>query len=193
VAEECLLPRNQTLPSAMPITAFAVLVPSAEGLIFELRERFDPTMKLDEPAHISIVVPFMDPARTPAVLTKALEALMEVPSFEFTLRRAGRFPATAYLTPEPTSPFIAMTSVLFRAFPEFPPCGGEHAGVTPHLTVAHGDSESATVAALELEEKLRASGYIEARCTFVVLLENATGQWKQMNVFKLANSAKSPA
>lgn len=168
----------------MPITAFVVQVPSAEGLVSELRNRYDPTVKLGVPPHITILVPFMDPAHiTPAVLAKAQEALMDVPSFEFTLRRVGRFPATAYLAPEPSEPFVAMTSALVRAFPEFPPYGGEHAEVIPHLTVADGDAESATLAAMELEEMLRQTGHVTATCTCVVLLENATGVWKELHVF----------
>ncbi|MDO8905347.1 2'-5' RNA ligase family protein [Hydrogenophaga sp.] len=174
----------------MPTTAFAVLVPSAESLVAELRERFDPTVKLGVPPHISILVPFMDPAHvTPAVLAKAQEALMEVPSFEFTLRRVGRFPTTTYLAPAPSAPFVAMTAALVRVFPEFPPYGGEHAEVIPHLTVADGDAERASLAALELEEKLRAAGQIKATaCTSVVLLENSTGRWKEMNLFKLGEA-----
>ena len=178
----------------MPITAFVVQVPSAEGLVSELRNRFDPTVQLGVPAHISILVPFMDPARiTPAVLVKAQAALMEIPSFEFTLRRVGRFPTTAYLAPEPSEPFVAMTTALFRAFPEFPPYGGEHAEVIPHLTVAHGDAESATAAAMELEERLRQTGHVTATCACVVLLENATGVWKELHEFNLPNSADPPA
>src|SRR5690606_26097675 len=123
----------------MPITAFVVQVPSAEGLVSELRNRLDPTVQLGVPAHISILVPSMDPAHiTPAVLAKAQAALMEIPSFEFELPRVGRFPTTTYLAPEPSEPFVAMTAALVRAFPEFPPYGGEHAEVIPHLTVSHG-------------------------------------------------------
>lgn len=178
----------------MPIAAFAVRVPSAEGLVSELRSRFDPTVKLGVPAHISILVPFMDPASvTPAVLAKAQEALMEIPSFEFTLRRVGRFPITAYLAPEPSEPFVAMTAALVRVFPEFSPYGGEHADVIPHLTVAHGDAEDAISAALELERRLRADGQVEAACTSVVLLENTTGQWKLLHEFVLSNLAVPPA
>ena len=173
----------------MPITAFVVQVPSAEGLVSELRHRFDPTVKLGVPAHISILVPFMDPGQvTPAVLAKAQAALMETSSFEFTLRRVGRFPTTAYLAPEPSEPFVAMTAALVRAFPEFPPYGGEHAVVIPHLTVAHGDAENASVAELQLEERLRETGQVEATCASVGLLENSTGRWEKLHVFDLPNS-----
>jgi hypothetical protein len=170
----------------MPITAFVVQVPSAEGLVSELRNRFDPTVQLGVPAHISILVPFMDPGHvTSAVLAKAQAALMEIPSFEFALRRVGRFPTTAYLTPEPSEPFVTMTAALVRAFPEFPPYGGEHAEVIPHLTVSHGDAEYASLTVIELEQKLRAAGRINATCTSVVMLENSTGLWKEMHLFKL--------
>lgn len=177
----------------MPITAFVVRVPSAEGFVAELRNRFDSTVQVGVPAHISVLVPFMDPAGiTSAVLAAAQDALSDVASFEFTMRRVGRFPATAYLAPEPADPFVAMTASLVRRFPEFPPYGGEHAGVIPHLTVAHGSAENATAAAAELEEKMRSSGPIEARCTSVVLLENSTGNWREMHVFELPTTACSP-
>ncbi|MDM7950859.1 2'-5' RNA ligase family protein [Hydrogenophaga sp.] len=175
----------------MAITAFVVRVPSAEVIVTELRTRYDATFQQGVPAHITVLVPFMDPGQvTPAVLAQAREALMEVPSFEFSLRRVGRFPATAYLAPEPPSAFVALTSALVRAFPEFPPYGGEHASVIPHLTVAHGEAQSAALGALELEKKMRTTGPIAARCTSVVLIENSTGQWKELHVFDLPLSAK---
>lgn len=177
----------------MPITAFVVRVPGAEALVGDLRTRFDATVQEGVPAHISVLVPFMDPARvSPAVLTRAQEALGHIPPFEFELRRTGRFPTTTYLAPEPPDPFIAMTTALVRAFPGFPPYGGEHAGVIPHLTVAHGDAERATTAASELEQRLRMAGPVQARCSSVVLLENSTGRWEELHVFQLALPSRAP-
>jgi len=176
----------------MPITAFVVRVPTAESVVAELRNRFDSTVQLGVPAHVSILVPFMDPARvTPAVLAAAQEALRDIAPFQFSLRRVARFPTTAYLAPEPPDPFIAMTTSLVRNFPEFLPYVGEHADVIPHLTVAHGDAKDATVAAAELEQKLRIAGPIEARCTSVALLENSTGQWRELHVFELPAPSSS--
>jgi hypothetical protein len=136
----------------------------------------------------------MDPGRvTPGVLASAQEALGQIPPFDFALRRVGRFPMTTYLAPEPPDPFIAMTTALVRAYPEFPPYGGEHTDVIPHLTVAHGDAEHAAVAASELEARLRAAGSVEARCTSVVLLENSTGKWKELHAFHLQQPSAAPA
>lgn len=175
----------------MAVTAFVVRVPSAEVLVSELRERHDSTFYRGVPAHITILVPFMDPAQvTTAVLTKAREALMEVSAFEFSLRRVEHFPTTAYLAPEPPSPFVAMTSALVRVFPEFPPYGGEHASVVPHLTVAHGNAESAARGAVELEGKMLITGTIAPWCSSVVLLENSSGYWKELHEFNLPSSVK---
>ena len=178
----------------MLITAFVVRVPSAECVVAELRNRFDSTAQLGVPAHVSILVPFMSPDRvTAAVLARAQEALNEIPSFAFSLRRVGHFPTTTYLEPDPPERFVAMTATLVRAFPAFPPYEGEHAEVIPHLTVAHGDAFSAGLAAVELQEKVRRSGAIETMCTSVTLLENSTGRWQAMHDFYLPKSIGVPS
>ncbi|BEP60062.1 2'-5' RNA ligase family protein [Variovorax sp. V213] len=170
----------------MPISAFAVQVPSAESLVGDLRQRFDATTTLGVPAHITLLVPFMDPLHvTPAVLEQAQRALSRVTAFSFALTKVARFPATTYLAPEPFAPFVAMTMALVEAFPDFPPYGGEHQGVVPHLTVAHGNAREADEAAAELQLRLGTSGAIKAECNSVVLLENSTGRWKEFHLFHL--------
>ncbi|MGJ7500589.1 2'-5' RNA ligase family protein [Variovorax sp. ZT5P49] len=171
----------------MAISAFAVKVPAAEALVGDLRCRYDATVALGVPAHITVLVPFMDPASiTPEVLERVRQALHQTPSFAFSLAKVGRFPETAYLVPEPAAPFIEMTLALVGAFPDFPPYGGEHQGVIPHLTVAHGNSLDADAAAAELRIRLLASGALQATCTEVTLIENSSGLWQDMHVFRLA-------
>jgi hypothetical protein len=41
-----------------------------------------------------------------------------------------------YLAPEPAEPFVELTRALWRRFPGWPPYGGVHPTITPHLTVA---------------------------------------------------------
>ncbi|WP_093168426.1 2'-5' RNA ligase family protein [Variovorax sp. YR216] len=174
----------------MPTSAFIIEVPSAEGLVGDLRERFDSTAQLGVPAHITVLYPFMDPALvTPSVLDRAREALDRVTSFEYSFEGVGRFQATAYLAPFPLEPFIAMTASLVQSFPDFPPYGGEHAGSIPHLTVAHGDVIHAEAAAAELENRLRRHGPMEAHCSSIVLIENSTGRWERMHRFQLSLAA----
>ncbi|MDM0037929.1 2'-5' RNA ligase family protein [Variovorax sp. J22G21] len=170
----------------MPISAFAVRVPSAELLVGDLRQRFDATAKQGVPAHITLLVPFMDPQQiTPAVLDRAQRALARVTAFRFSLEEVARFPETTYLAPEPPAPFVAMTMALVDAFPDFQPYEGAHQGIVPHLTVAHGDASEADEAAAELQIRLEASGAIGAECNSVVLLENSTGRWKELHLFHL--------
>lgn len=175
----------------MAISAFAVKVPAAESLAEDLRRRYDATWALGVPAHITILVPFMDPALiTPEVLGRAQHALNRTPafSFSFSLGKVGRFPETTYLAPEPPAPFIAMTLALVKAFPEFPPYGGEHQGVIPHLTVAHGSALDADAAAVELQTRLLTLGAAHANCTEVALIENSSCRWQDLHIFQLSKT-----
>jgi len=174
----------------MAISAFAVKVPAAEPLAEDLRRRYDATWALGVPAHITILVPFMDPASiTPEVLGRAQHELNRTPAFSFSLGKVGRFPETAYLAPEPAAPFVAMTLALVKAFPEFPPYGGEHQGVIPHLTVAHGSALDADAAAVELQTRLLTLGAAHANCTEVALIENSSGRWQDLHTFRLPQAA----
>jgi 2'-5' RNA ligase len=167
-------------------TAFIVRVPEAEAHVASLRSRFDAAVRLGVPAHITVLVPFMPPDQiTRSVLAQIQAALSQVSSFAFTLSQVRRFPATAYLAPEPAAPFIALTEALFREFPQFPPFGGAHESIVPHLTVANGDASEATVAEAELEDVIRSNGPISSVCSSVSLLENSTGLWREMHVFAL--------
>jgi len=170
----------------MPISAFVVQVHSAESLVADLRQRFDATAQQGVPAHITLLVPFMDPRHiTPEVLDRAQQALAKAAPFSFSLVKVARFPTTTYLAPEPSAPFVDMTMALAEAFPDFPPYGGEHQQIVPHLTAAHGSASEADEAEAELRLRLGASGPIAAECHSVVLLENSTGLWKEMHRFQL--------
>jgi 2'-5' RNA ligase len=167
-------------------TAFIVNVPEAEAPVASLRNRFDASVRLGVPAHITVLVPFMAPDQiTPNVLAHIQAALSQVPSFAFSLSQVRRFPATAYLAPEPAEPFIALTEALVHTFPKFPPFRGQHESIVPHLTVANGNASEAEVAAAELEAVVHSNGPISSFCSSVSLLENSSGLWREMHVFAL--------
>ena len=168
------------------ISAFIVRVPEAEPCVRALRERFDASVKLGVPTHITVLVPFMPPhSITDAVLRRVQRALSAVPSFAFSLSEVRRFPATTYLAPEPATSFIALTESLVREFPEYPPSGGEFESIIPHLTVAHGSAADAEVAAVQLAAAVRVHGPIASTCMSVALLENSSGLWKDAHAFPL--------
>jgi 2'-5' RNA ligase len=172
----------------MAQSAFIVRAPEAEPLVQSLREKFDPSTAQGVPAHITILYPFMPPERiSEDVLATVRKTLSKMAPFDFRLSGVGRFPATVYLMPEPVEPFVELTQRLVRRFPEYPPYGGEHQDVVPHLTVAQGDPQQLTAAETELSRALQARSGIHSRCNEVVLLENSTGMWKPMHVFELAS------
>jgi hypothetical protein len=153
-----------TAGATVAATAFVVIVPEAQPRVDGLRH------------------PFMLPQHiTREVLARAEAALGGTPAFGFSLCKVARFPATAYLAPEPAEAFVALTEALVRAFPGFPPYGGEHATIVPHLTVAHGAADAAQHAAAELQRDMRRLGPIQARCRQLSLLENANGRWREMH------------
>ncbi|WP_074171418.1 2'-5' RNA ligase family protein [Caballeronia temeraria] len=163
-----------------------VEVPAAEPAVADLRSRYDATSSLGVPAHITVLFPFMSPDEiTSDVLREAQGALTAVKPFEFSLTKVGRFPVTSYLCPEPPEPFNALTNALVGRFPMFRPYGGAHGDIVPHLTVAHGDSERADSAAVELERRLSMLDPIRTWCSAVTLLENSSGRWKRMHVIEL--------
>jgi 2'-5' RNA ligase len=176
----------------MPISAFIVKVPGAEPLVGSLRERFDATSVLGVPAHITVLVPFMEPNDiTTGVLEKAQRALEKTEAFSFELGSVGRFPATAYLVPEPAAPFIAMTRAIAEAFPDFQPYAGEHQGVVPHLTVAHGNAAEADEAAETLRLRLSQGATVTVQCCSVALIENSSGRWRDLHEFRLPLGASA--
>ncbi|MGZ5786917.1 MAG: 2'-5' RNA ligase family protein [Ramlibacter sp.] len=175
-----------------PITVLVARVPEAEPWVGTLRERFDPSMRMGVPAHITVLAPFMPPDQVTAdVLRRIGRVLGALPSFSFELRKVGRFAATAYLAPEPATPFISLTRAIVAEFPDYPSYGGAHKDIVPHLTVADGDVAQADLAADRLAHVLHLDGPIYATCHSIALLENSSGHWKDLHVFALRSSPAS--
>jgi 2'-5' RNA ligase len=171
----------------MAESALIVRVPEAEALVGALRGRYDESARLGVPAHITVLFPFMSPERIDAsVLERIRRVAACTRSFEFSLATVGRFPATAYLGPDPFAPFVALTNALVVEFAQFPPFAGAFPTVIPHLTVAHGNAEDAHSVEEELVIKLAERGPIKSTCRSLELLENSTGNWRRLEMFHLA-------
>ncbi len=169
----------------MPETALICRVPEAERYISHYRQRFDPSARRNVPAHVTILYPFMAPELIDASVLAILQGIADsVPCFNYRMRETRRFPVALYLAPDPADPFAALTDGVARAFPEFPPFEGKFETVVPHITVAHGDEPLLCEIEVELRIALSGAG-VAARCSEVVLIENASGRWEQMHVFAL--------
>lgn len=72
-----------------------------------------------------------------ALLADLRAFFVGVAPFAFALPRFDRFPGVLYLAPEPAVPFRDLIAALAGRYPEYPPYGGKHDTIVPHLTVAH--------------------------------------------------------
>jgi len=159
-------------------TAIVVLVPEAEAHVAALRQRHDPAAALGVPAHITVLYPFMSLASiTAQELACVAAALRGLKAFDFQLAQCQRFADTSWLAPDPAAPFVALTEALVRAFPAWPPFGGLHENIVPHLTVARGDEPTLQQADAELRAMLREQGPINAHCSHLSLLARAGNRW----------------
>ena len=174
-------------------SGLVIAIPQAESRFGAMRQRFDPQANLGVPAHITILFPFMPPGQIDGQVRRRLaRAVARIAAFRCVLDRVDRFPSTAYLAPHDPAPFVDVTMAVVGEFPEYPPYGGAHAGIVPHLTVADGDAHAARIAEQELRAALENEGPVIARCVSVQLLENSSGYWRQMDEFSLAAPPDTP-
>ncbi len=177
-----------------PISALVVRVPAAEALVHDLRQRHDPSAADGVPAHVTLLVPFLAPADATAADTAALRALFALqPAFDVLFARVGRFPATAWLAPEPAAPFIALTTALVARWPQCRPYGGTFEQVVPHLTAADGCAAAAEAVEHELRRRLAITGPVRGRCREAEWMDNRSGRFECRAVFALGTAGTEPA
>jgi hypothetical protein len=164
-----------------------VEVPAAEAAVGRHREQLDVNAALGIPAHVTVLSPFMPPQMiTPRVLAELEQVFLSIRRFRFQLAATGWFGAqTLWLAPTEPAHFLALTDGVYQAFPAFPPFGGRHDELIPHLTVGHGHSLNDLQAA---EKSIQPLLPIEADATTVTLMteQSAGGQWAKAAVFALA-------
>jgi 2'-5' RNA ligase len=172
----------------LPETALICRVPEAEPFIGHHRQRFDPPARRNVPAHVTVLYPFMEPAKVDDAVYAELGAIARsIPCFDYRLRDLRRFPSSLYLQPDPYASFAGLTQAVHRAFPDYPPFAGKFDVVVPHVTIAHGDEPQLCEIEVELRIALPGAG-IRARCEEMVLIENTTGVWQPLRTFALGVS-----
>jgi 2'-5' RNA ligase len=111
--------------------------------------------RLGVPAHVTLLVPWLEPRAIEAGDIAALRRIAAAePVFDVQLGVVGTFaadveqPGTVYLAPDPTEPFVRLTRAIWAAYPDRPPYGGAFETVVPHLTVADDVARHAEVEAI---------------------------------------------
>jgi hypothetical protein len=163
-----------------------VEVPAAEAAVGRHREHLDANAPLGIPAHITVLSPFMPPHMiSPLVLAELERVFASIRRFHFQLAATDWFgEETLWLAPTDPAPFRALTDGVYQAFPAFPPFGGQHDVLIPHLTIGHGHPVNELRAA---EKSIQAQLPIEAHAATVTLMteQSAGGQWAKAATFNL--------
>jgi 2'-5' RNA ligase len=163
-------------------TALVVEVPEAQEVYDAWVGTWDPPPGL--PAHVTLLFPFVPAEELGGEVLGELAMLFGAqPAFAFRLARVERFPEAAWLAPEPPEPFVELTEALVQRFSAFPPYGGIHDRIVPHLTIVN---RADTDLLARAEAELARLEPIEARAEEVTLLERREdGVWRRRETFRL--------
>jgi 2'-5' RNA ligase len=131
------------------------------------------------PAHVTLIYPFADgDVLGEHEIGQVRAALGSFTRFDVTFAGFGQFaalPPVLYLEPQPGDAFLGMIAALERGFPAFPPFGGLHETVIPHLTVAETHDTTAIRAAQDDVERHLP---IRTCAAEVAVMEHLAGGWQ---------------
>ena len=127
------------------------------------------------PAHVTLLYPF---ATVEDVDPAALEGVFEgVEPFGYSLRELRDWPdGVVYLDLEPAEPFVRLTESLCERFPDYPPYGGAHETIVPHVTVVHEADELVRADAVA---SVARSLPIACNASEAWLMHEVNGQWQR--------------
>jgi 2'-5' RNA ligase len=158
-------------------------------MLGEWRRTYDSSAAVGVPAHITVLAPFLPPdALTGEVESGLRELFAGIAAFDFQLTEVRRWPLVVYLAPAPSERFSALIGAVADRFPNYPPYGGIHDEVIPHLTVAECEREGSCAdpdAILgEVERAISGVVPIEARADEVWLM-TGSDRWTLRTRFPL--------
>lgn len=182
-------PSRAAAAGAPAQSGLIVPIPEAETLIGPHRQRLDANDVLGVPAHVTVLFPFVPPDRIDAALLDRLANLFgDIPRFRYRFERTDWFGTDVlWLAPADPEPFLALTRLVWHAFPEHPPYLRAHADeIVAHLTVGHGHPVNVLRAA---EAEVSPGLPIEGQAHAVTLLaQDDTGRWTTRGTFPLGSS-----
>ena len=165
-------------------TALVVVVDDVEPLVDRWRQRCNSSAAAGMPAHVTVLVPFLDIDRiNQSVLDEMTALFARQDRFSVEFDRVGRFPDVRYLAPSPDQRFRDLTEAVAARWHETPPYGGQFTTVTPHLTVA--DNQAPEVFD-EVEAAMEAQLPVSAVVFSVSLFVSDGLRWHRRAEFSLA-------
>jgi 2'-5' RNA ligase len=160
-------------------SALLIPVPGVESLVGAHRLALDPTCALGMPAHITLVTPFAPPPISAQIIAELARIMRVLPAIALRFEAVGRFPQTVYLKPEPAGELIRLIETIVARYPQWPPYGGSHPDIVPHLTVA--DRQADPVLLDELAVQLRKRLPVQTLVREAWLMhQDADDRWRQI-------------
>jgi len=175
-----------------PRTAVCALVPEAEAIVGPWRAKHDPSAAAGVPAHVTLLFPFAPLAAIAGDLEARLaNAIAGHAPFAARFSSLRRWPGVLWLAPDDPAPLEALIAALARAFPDYPPYGGAHETITPHLTVADIKEAADIEAEVDRIERAfvaeaRSRLPIQTTVTEVWLLAEEDGRWRTVRPYRLS-------
>lgn len=169
----------------MSRTALIVKGPASHKLV-ELHNRYARDAQFGVPPHLTILFPFVPETQLDEDGLQLLgDAIGHLRSFEYTLVSTGWFGGQVlWLAPQDPTPFIRLTDAVWDVFPSYPPYGGVHDGLVPHMTV--GDTAD-HARLLRAEREVAGVLPLSGVATAVTLIgEGADGVWRELKEIPLA-------
>ena len=167
-------------------SALLIPVPEAERAVGEWRSLYDPPAAAGVPAHITLLYPFVPRTDIDDALLEDLRRFFaSQKSFAYRFPKLARFPGVVYLAPEPAKPIKRMITALVTLYPDYPPYGGAHDDVVPHLTVADRRDSLDIVLMKRIEQALAPRLPLAARASEVWLMTERRKRWTKKARFPL--------
>jgi 2'-5' RNA ligase len=137
------------------------------------------------PPHVTILFPFLaEPDLTREVLARLDGHFAVFAPFDYELRQTGAFPGVLYLRPEPEARFSEIIVATLALFPRIEPYGEPGLEPSPHLTVAHADTEEELEEIrTSFEESLARHGTIRGVASEAALMLHSGAAWLPVNAF----------
>ncbi|HEX9380586.1 MAG TPA: 2'-5' RNA ligase family protein [Gaiellaceae bacterium] len=167
-------------------TALVLVLDDPEPFDAVRRDFAAATVSRGIPFHLTLLYPFAPRDElTDAVLADTRSFFAGRPRLEFALTRIAAWPRVVYAVPEPDAELRDCMQALSGRFPAWPPYGGLHADVVPHVTLGE-DVDAAQVKA-EIERRLAAHLPRRYKPDAATLLEEfASDEWRPRERFPFA-------
>lgn len=181
------------LARADRVSAIVVPIPVPAPLE-AIRQREVASARTGAPAHVTLLVPFVPAAELDeASLVRVATVAEAEPAFEVTFRRVriwepsdGAPEGVVWLEPEPSAPFVRLIEALGREFPDFPPYGGFHDTIIPHLTIAADDRRQLDSVA---EAAARLLPFRRRVSRAIVIVQGRDGRWRTKRRVRLGGGS----